>query len=503
MIESSMWKNLVVAVGTACLTAMVTVACSGEKNVCADRNVRCEDPLQCDPGDGLCKCGGRGGMVCADGFACDAEANTCISTLCAHVNCADKPGTSCDRLTGQCKCGGTGGKVCAEGESCNPNARTCVPAAHCSQVACPRNATCDAATGQCLCGAAACGPGETCGLDADGGAPTCAHDACFGVTCSGHTVCDPADGYCKCNGLICQGGESCSCPAGTDGGACADAARLCKPGTACTGVNCAAFNNNTTCDPVDGVCKCGGPGGQACGATQLCTLTPLPQCQGGQQCVLPDGGPKVCANGSSCDPEDGRCKCGGRGGVSCRAASADDAGVAVPAEVCVLNPLQQACRRPCDIRNPGDCPAGTYCYFDSSATTPAAYCAPNSDTQDEESGCTTPTACFTALPSPHGMHCNGLVLGQTGLCRPYCDVGVGHHRLHPGAPGRRSAPRSSARRPATGTASPADTTPEGGARGAGVGRRLPRCVAGWRRIDSRSQLPSSAAGEHHAQLLHA
>ncbi|MHB8872719.1 MAG: hypothetical protein ACYC8T_03435 [Myxococcaceae bacterium] len=397
----------------ATFAVIALAACGGgPKNLCIDKNVRCEAPLVCDPGDGVCKCGGRGGLVCGEGFLCDALANTCQPTRCAGVECSS--GTSCDGNDGKCKCGGTGGVECEQGDVCEPITKECQPALSCNQIACPRNQTCNTLDGHCLCGAGACAAGKFCSISgAD--EKTCIESLCSGVTCAGASACDSADGYCKCNGVLCNSGEACSCPAGVDGGACDPSVRACRPSSACTGVACV---NGTTCDPTDGRCKCGGPGGPLCSPVQICALGPPAQCQGGQQCVNSDGGVKVCAGGTSCDPEDGRCKCGGRGGTECAAASATD-----PAEVCVSNPLQKACHRPCDVRSP-DCPAGTWCYFDATAATPTAYCTANSDTKGEGAACITATACFIANP-PKPLNCTNLQIGQAGLCRAYCDVASG------------------------------------------------------------------------------
>jgi len=418
-----MSKNLLLAACAATLVGAITASC-GTNNPCVDKNIRCESPLVCDPGDAICKCGGRGGVVCPDGFTCDPTANVCQSTRCSKVDCTSQPGTSCDVLDGTCKCGGTGGQACTDAQTCNPNAKACVPRTNCSQLACPRNMTCDPASGACLCGGAACTAGQACAVGAND-AKSCVADACNGVTCTGNNVCDPESGLCKCGvgaaAALCQLGQSCACPAGSDGGACQPSERSCQAAGPCQAGAC---GNGTTCDPVDGQCKCGGPGGPVCASNQICALGPPPQCQGGQQCTQPDGGPKVCNGGTSCDPEDGRCKCGGRGGIVCAPAGGLDGGTGDPAEICIQNPVQQACRRPCDIRNP-DCADPTLCYYDSSATTPAAYCAVNTDTRTEESACTTPTACFSTTPTRRPLHCNGLVLGQTGICRAYCDVATG------------------------------------------------------------------------------
>lgn len=416
------WKNVLWAALAASVTGVVTASCgSGTRNICADRNVQCEAPLACDPGDGQCKCGGRGGVVCGEGFVCDPVANTCQSTRCARVDCSDKFGTSCDVLDGKCKCGGTGGLSCADNEQCNPLTKTCAPSIDCRARGCNRNESCDQGTGRCLCGNGSCTVAESCSITSSDGSRMCVANVCKGVACTGANLCDVGDGFCKCNGVVCQSGEACACPPGADGGSCATTERSCRAGTACLGVSC---QNGTTCDPVDGVCKCGGPGGPACAANQICSLGPPPKCQGGVQCTQPDGGPRSCPSGTSCDPEDGACKCGGRGGVACAPAGGADGGTMEAAEVCVQNPNQQACRRPCDIRSP-DCPTGTFCYFDSSATTPVAYCAAPTEMRGENLDCNSATACFSMSPAPRSLHCNGLALGQKGLCRAYCDVAAG------------------------------------------------------------------------------
>lgn len=403
--------GLVLALGSCAF------GCGGTKDLCASR--QCESPLVCDPDDGVCKCGGRGGVTCPNNFVCDSATNTCQSLRCKGVDCSMQPGTSCDVVDGTCKCGGTGGSTCAANETCNPASKQCEPPLSCTQVACPKNQTCDQTDGKCKCGTATCAAGQFCSIDGSG--KTCINDLCTGVKCSGATRCDQADGYCKCNGTICQSGEACSCPSGGDGGTCENNQRVCRPGSACAGVDC---NNGArgTCDPVDGKCKCGGPGGPECASNQICALGPPAQCQGGQQCTLPDGGPKLCAGGTSCDPEDGKCKCGGFRGQLC--APSADGGVA--AEICISTPAQQACRLPCDTRSP-NCGSGTYCFYDSSAATPASYCAAATGSGSVNDACIVATSCFATLPpsvTPSPLHCNGLAPGQTGICRPYCEVSI-------------------------------------------------------------------------------
>lgn len=414
---ASMKKVGLFAVVAAFGITMVVGATScsgGSKDLCADNQVRCEEGLACDPEDGLCKCGGRGGVVCPSGFECGPASNTCEPTRCATVTCANQ--TSCDVNDGKCKCGGTGGTLCAATESCDPVAKKCQSPVDCRQVACPRNQTCDPSTGGCLCGSEVCAPGRFCSTA--GTDKTCVDSLCSGVTCVGATTCDPNDGLCKCNSAVCTSGDSCQCD--TADGGCAPTARSCKPSSACVGVSC---DGGTNCDPTDGQCKCGGPGGPACGSAQICALGPPLQCQGGDQCGLPDGGVKSCASGTSCDPEDGLCKCGGRGGEVCAPAVVGPP--AEPGEVCVSTTSSIRCRRPCDPKAP-DCPSGEYCYFDSSAATPVAYCSPNTGTQTEGQQCTAATVCFTTAPAPRSLHCLGLAPGVFGLCRSYCDTAAGN-----------------------------------------------------------------------------
>ncbi len=410
MASKSSWIALVAALG---FSALLGGCGGGTRDLCREKKVVCDTPLSCDPSDGVCKCGGRGGPVCGEQTVCDPTTNTCLSTRCGDKDC--RGGTSCDQNDGLCKCGGTGGAACSTGQVCNPSTKQCAPAADCSQIACPANQVCDTATRTCKCGTATCAAGDYCAVS--GASKSCMPSLCSGVSCAPNNVCDPNDGRCKCNGAVCQSGQACACPGGSaDGGTCAATARTCKAGSGCVGVTCP--NNGTTCDPVDGQCKCGGPGGPVCTAQQICSQA-VKQCQGGDQCKNGDGTPKLCLGGTSCDPEDGKCKCGGRGGVECKPAAGGE-----PAEVCVSTPFQQACRRPC-TPHASDCPSGVFCYFDSTAATPVAYCAPNTDTKGEGDQCTTPTACYVTIPAPKSKHCFGLALGSSGFCRDYCDVTAG------------------------------------------------------------------------------
>jgi hypothetical protein len=408
-------RTILLTLASAAVMAVLAASCGGTNNLCESKNVRCEDPLQCDPEDGLCKCGGAGGTVCQTGFACDTATNTCLSSRCAGVSCASRPGTSCDMLDGICKCGGTGGQLCEDEQVCNPTTKQCQPKADCSEVACGTNQNCDPDTGLCMCGQGFCEAGHTCAIAPDG-SRLCVEDRCTGVNCLGGTSCDPADGTCKCNGVACTAGQVCDCPSGT----CAEAERTCVSGSACAAVTC---TGSTTCDPADGQCKCGGPGGAVCGAGQVCNLM-TGQCQGGNQCMTADGGTKVCPGQTSCDPEDGLCKCGGRGGQVC----GDGTGGTV-VEVCVVTTFSISCEEACNPTLQLCSKPGEYCYFNTLAKVPVAYCAVNSDTRIEGQGCANPTACFTTNPTAKGLHCLGLgtfdTPGGSGFCRSYCDTTAG------------------------------------------------------------------------------
>ncbi|MBK7859049.1 MAG: hypothetical protein IPJ65_10610 [Archangiaceae bacterium] len=196
------------------------------------------------------------------------------------------------------------------------------------------------------------------------------------------------------------------CPSGTT---CAPSSQTCQAASLCAQVTCIG---GTTCDPVDGLCRCGGQGGPVCTAAQLCNVGPPPTCQGGPACTGADGGQTLCTGGTSCDPSDGRCRCGGLGGVVCQGG-----------EVCVSSALSMACRAPCDPLSPA-CSTGTWCFFDGAASPPTAYCAPPSNVRAEGQACVSATSCFQSSPA-HALVCVGLAPGQAGICREYCATSSG------------------------------------------------------------------------------
>ncbi len=131
----------------------------------------------------------------------------------------------------------------------------------CTGVTCPARAVCVPEDGLCHCGGVdgdagpsnvVCGPGEAC----DQNLQACVSTLCEqpdGGPCSNGTTCDPADGVCKCGAAPCAAGQLCN-----------PISHLCATEAACQGVSCSL---GQACDPLDGTCKCGAA---PCGAGQLC-----------------------------------------------------------------------------------------------------------------------------------------------------------------------------------------------------------------------------------------
>lgn len=119
---------------------------------------------------------------------------------------------------------------------------------------------------------------------------------CEEVACEAGSTCNLADGLCHCGGPggeVCEEGQACD----PLGGRC-----LSGDGEACDGVLC---GGGTACDPTDGLCKCGGTGGEVCDSDARCETTV-------GVCLSPDlCSETVCPSGESCDPATGACTCGG------------------------------------------------------------------------------------------------------------------------------------------------------------------------------------------------
>jgi hypothetical protein len=139
-----------------------------------------------------------------------------------------------------------------------------------------------------------------------------------------------------------------------------------------------------------------------CAANQACEII-TGACLGGDRCQG-----LTCPAGSSCDPEDGQCKCGGVGGQIC-----------TTAEQCFNFPSGYACRIPCDT-NEQNCPVPLACYFDQLAGVTTGYCATPGTKDDSGSPpqtCAGPTDCKPTY--------NCYPLGGTqypGYCHRYCEL---------------------------------------------------------------------------------
>lgn len=352
--------------------ALATGACQDPRQTCVET---CAAPFVCDDNDGLCKCGGTGGAVCAESELCDAPTRTCLAPTC-ETGC---PAPLVCGEDGACRCGTPSGPVCAKDEVCSAFGR-CERVSRCEGVLCAGGMRCDEGSGSCVCGddALSCSSTERC-VDA-----ACVPDRCLGVACSGGTSCDATDGLCKCGGeggAVCTGGETCN-----------PLLAACVRSSRCDGVECAS---GSSCDPADGLCKCGGPTGPVCGDAQSCD--PLERkCLGGDQCV-----DVTCEGGTSCDPEDGLCKCGGHGGAVCRENA-----------VCVVQGAQARCETTCSVLE-NVCGEGLGCVWNSEAS--LAWCAPVGQVSEGRTCGDNVGTCAA------GLHC-----APTGrVCRPYCLVSKG------------------------------------------------------------------------------
>lgn len=363
--------------------AFLALSCGGNKPptpVTRCDGVTCANGLSCDPGDGLCKCGGEGGTLCASGGVCTG--GVCVYS-CGGMVC-DR-GTTLDPLDCKCKCGTV---ACESNQACDTTTRTCFVASKCVGVACGGGMACDPADGACKCGGVLCPGGQVCA------AGKCSSEPCAGVACSGGALCDAADGLCKCGGAAgrpCAWGELCSCLTGTT---CRDEDRRCAVAARCADKVC---SGGTTCDPADGQCRCGGPGGPICQAGQSCDVL-RKACLGGDRCAG-----ITCGASLACDPEDGVCKCGGQNGVNGAVCAAGD--------VCAHFNDVVRCVTPCDPLSQ-KCPTDQACYFDIYAR--VASCAAGGKNV-EGAGCRIVSDCGK------GLHCQQLP-GQTGICRRYCKV---------------------------------------------------------------------------------
>lgn len=170
--------------------------------------------------------------------------------------------------------------------------------------------------------------GPACSGDGDETEDLCADVQCIGVG----TTCDPSDGICKCgtgdDRIICKSNEICQT----------------EPSPSCLQDRClgsAPCERGETCDPTDGVCKCGAT---SCSEGEVCTQN---------RCEVPDPCQgRLCPEGQTCDSSDGACKCGGE---QCAANERCDEGL------CVFDPCKGVHCGGRAVCNPDDlsCHCGT------------------------------------------------------------------------------------------------------------------------------------------------
>lgn len=365
--------------GFTALLAALAFAC-GESTEVVDegrcKGVSCSADQSCDPADGACKCGGAGGVVCLPEQECALDPTPrCFSSQCQFTVC--ERGEICDRLTGECGCGE---ERCAEGEVCVE--QRCQQASSCDEVVCANGLSCDPVDGACKCGGERCEALESC-IEGQ-----CAQDRCAGVNCPTNSACSADDGECHCGGYggpICRLGEACTEVEGEFD---------CVVSDLCDGVSCVG---GTVCDPTDGECRCGGVGDLApvCTSEQSCIDG---ECRGGGLCPGP-GEPSHCATGTSCDPADGQCKCGGVGGSICG-----------EGELCMRIAGQVGCRARCELGPPATgCARGEGCYLDPRSPELGLFCA-------EAGASSLNQPCTDATECEPGHYCNA----SAGRCRRFC-----------------------------------------------------------------------------------
>jgi len=381
-----------VLAGLMALLSATAAACGSDNEDPTAQPTRCDGVVcdaneTCNAATGYCECGDAG--VCAEGQRCELEPSaTCVSDLCDFTVC-DR-GQSCDPADGLCKCGSS---ECAADEVCVDGA--CEQSSRCDGVQCGAGESCDLTDGICKCGkgenATLCSFGQTCEDD------TCKADACAGVNCGAGTQCNPNDGLCHCgsvDGAICSRGQAC-----VDDGT---GVLACNGPDICAGNTC---TGGTVCDPTglteQGLvaCRCGGISSSSpiCGPGQTCDAA-TGRCLGGDQCAN-----VRCTGGTSCDPEDGICKCGGLNGQVCG-----------EGEVCANLGDKAACSPSCNPVTQTGCPDGYGCYYDASQRLIGPFCAPTTTTAPGEN-----SPCGSATDCGAGFHCTAAA--DANRCREYCD----------------------------------------------------------------------------------
>lgn len=362
--------------------------CSGgaciNDTVCV--NDRCVEYNPCDD------------RFCPDGFLCSLNgcraANPCNPSPC-------NPGWVCQVQDGQATCVESlcSGKICGAGEQCRSG--NCVDP--CADVPCDQGGRL-CPDGRACCDGVCCEAGLQCrGLECLPPAGVCEPE------CGPGQICVNSQCYCREDPSVpCDSGECCV-PLGSEtgpgsaqcvdpcaGNPCADNldAPLCSRNCAlpegfeckssCEEIDCSPPPNNlanTECNPADGACVCG-PDLESCRANECCIAgescedpcfgnpcAENPEARGCRRdCTLAEGfecidlcdGVTCAIPGTSCDRNDGLCKCGPQdqlcatesfccveGGVP---GYGNDAGEQCVADPCDGNPcFPEQCVKACEL----------------------------------------------------------------------------------------------------------------------------------------------------------
>jgi hypothetical protein len=357
---------------------------------------QCKPGETCNPSSGKCACG-----TGPDARECDAsqtcQNGRCSPGICDGVQC--KLGSTCDPDDGACKCAGVkcdDGVVCLDGKACHPELNSCDP----TQV--PKEFVPECQPGEdCLNGSCKCAGGAACSDDQRCSNGACVSDPCAGVNCPFGTTCNPEDSLCHCGtdldakGPVCAAGQACF-------------QGNCVSNSVCEKVTCAP---GMVCDPnpepgQGGFCRCGGIGNSfpRCSQDQTCDLTKqFPACVGGDPCK--DNECSKLVPGSSCDPEDGKCKCGGLDGVAC-------GGEGQTGYACTVEDSANACTTVCDPLGK-DCTGEKACYY--SFEQKIALCQTQGDTLPDHS-------CKVSNDCVPGSYCVLVNNQDQRVCRELCDL---------------------------------------------------------------------------------
>lgn len=216
---------------------------------------------------------------------------------------------------------------------------------------------------------------------------TTTFNLCHDVECGENLTCDPTNGLCTCGGQggqICKTGEVCN----ADSGVCFSPKCEFQP-----------CDKGQTCDPLDGVCKCGDA---VCQDGETCVdLT----CVSGDLCKGAS-----CGAGLVCDPEDGRCKCFGvacEPGQSCiEGACTDDLCAGVN---CTRNAICSRADGACHCMGSTGpiCTKGEACLADTMTCEGTSLC--------DGVVCGGGTACD---PADGKCHCDGTMASGSPICDP-------------------------------------------------------------------------------------